>query len=256
MAIQAVTITELSLHSDRVMFFSVTKPQGFHYQPGQFVRCGIALKEDPQSEEDFLLRPYSIASHPSENKISFYVARVIDGALSPKLFEKKAGDTLYLDDTAYGLMLPERLQEGGTLMCFASGTGLSAFLSIVKDNPWRRFDNVVVVHCGRCGDDITLTDAFMEAVSKQNREVNFRFIVATTREDNPQKCGEITKRVPQAITDGEFEKMGFTLTPQWVRAMICGNPGFVDSMKKVLKERGFTAPRGQKLGTYVAENFW
>lgn len=141
-------------------------------------------------------------------------------------------------------------------MCFASGTGLSAFLSIVKDNPWRRFDNVVVVHCGRCGDDITLTDAFMEAVRKQNREVNFRFIVATTREDNPQKCGEITKRVPQAITDGEFEKMGFTLTPQWVRAMICGNPGFVDSMKKVLKERGFTAPRGQKLGTYVAENFW
>lgn len=50
--------------------------------------------------------------------------------------------------------------------------------------------------------------------------------------------------------------MGFTLTPQWVRAMICGNPAFVDSMKKVLKDRGFTAPRGEKLGTYVAENFW
>ncbi len=256
MALQPVTITELSLHSDRVMFFSVTKPEGFRYQPGQFVRCGIALKDNPQSDEDYLLRPYSIASHPSENKISFYVARVIDGALTPKLFEKKTGDTLYLDDTAYGLMLPERLEKGGTLMCFASGTGLSAFLSVVKDNPWKRFDNVVVVHCGRCGDDITLTDAFMEAVRKQNREVNFRFIAATTREADPQKCGEITKRVPQAILEGEFEKMGFTLTPQWVRAMICGNPGFVDSMKKVLKERGFTAPRGEKLGTYVAENFW
>ena len=133
---------------------------------------------------------------------------------------------------------------------------LSAFLSVIKDNPWKRFDNVVVVHCARCADDITLTEAFNEAVKRQNREVNFRFIAATTREPDPSKCGEITRRIPEAIAQGEFEKMGFTLTPQWVRAMICGNPGFVDGVKKALKDRGFTAPRGEKLGTYVAENFW
>lgn len=256
MTIHAVTITELSHHNDRVMFFSVTKPEGFTYRSGQFVRCGVALKENPQTEEDFLMRPYSLASHPGENKLSFYVARVLDGALSPKLFELKVGDTVYVGDTAYGLMLPERLEKGGTLFCFASGTGLSAFLSIVKNNPWERFDNVVIVHCARCADDITLTDAFTQAVREQGRGVNFRFIAATTRESDPCRCGEINKRVPQAIADGDFEKMGFTFTPQWVRAMICGNPGFVDSMKKVLKERGFTAPRGAKLGTYVAENFW
>ena len=256
MALHTVTITEMSRHNERVMFFSVTKPAGFTFKPGQFVRCGVALTPDPQKEEDFLMRPYSIASHHDEDKISFYIARVLDGALTPKLFEKKVGDALYLDDTAYGLMLPERLEKGGTLFCFASGTGLSAFLSVVKDNPWKRFDNVVVVHCARCGDDISLTEAFTEAVRKQNREVNFRFIAATTRESDPCKCGEITQRIPEAIERGEFEKMGFTFTPEWVRAMICGNPGFVDSMKKVLKARGFTAPRGEKLGTYVAENFW
>lgn len=256
MSIHAVTITELEHHNDRVMFFSVTKPEGFHFQPGQFVRCGVALVSDPKNEEDFLMRPYSIASHPQENRISFYVARVLDGALTPKLFDLKVGDTLYLDDTAYGLMLPSRLEAGGTLICFASGTGLSAFLSIVKDNPWKRFDNVVVVHCARCAKDITLTDAFSQAVHEQGRDVNFRFIAATTREPDPTQCGEINKRVPQAIVDGDFEKMGFTLTPQWVRAMICGNPAFVNSMKKVLKDRGFNAPRGEKLGTYVAENFW
>ena len=161
-----------------------------------------------------------------------------------------------IDSDGYGLMLPDRLERGGTLICFASGTGLSAFLSVIKDNPWKRFDNVVVVHCARCADDITLTEAFNEAVKRQNREVNFRFIAATTREPDPSKCGEITRRIPEAIAQGEFEKMGFTLTPQWVRAMICGNPGFVDGVKKALKDRGFTAPRGEKLGTYVAENFW
>ena len=82
MSIHAVTITELEHHNDRVMFFSVTKPEGFHFQPGQFVRCGVALVSDPKNEEDFLMRPYSIASHPQENRISFYVARVLDGALT------------------------------------------------------------------------------------------------------------------------------------------------------------------------------
>ena len=115
MALHTVTITEMSHHNERVMFFSVTKPEGFTFKPGQFVRCGIALTATPEKEEDFLMRPYSIASHPDENKISFYVARVLDGALTPKLFEKEVGDTLYLDDTAYGLMLPERLEKGGTL---------------------------------------------------------------------------------------------------------------------------------------------
>ena len=256
MTIRAATITELTHHNERVMFFSINKPDGFSYRPGQFVRCGLALKDNPQSKEDFLMRPYSLASHPDEDRLSFYVARVLNGTLSPKLFELKVGDTIYVDDTAYGLMLPERLEKSGTLICFASGTGLSAFLSIVKDNPWKRFDNVVIVHCARCAADITLTDEFMKTVHAQGRDVNFRFIAATTREEDPEKCGEITKRVPQAIEDGDFEKMGFTLTPRWVRAMICGNPAFVDSMKKVLKDRGFTAPRGDKLGTYVAENFW
>ena len=177
------------------------------------MRCGCALVSDSKNEEDFLLRRYATARRRQGNRIRFYVARVLDGARTPIRFDVKLGDTLYLDDTAYGLMLPSRLETGGTLICFASGTGLSAFLSIVKDNPWKRFDNVVVVHCARCAKDITLTDAFSQAVHEQGRDVNFRFIAATTREPDPTQCGEINKRVPQASAAGDFEQIGFTLTP-------------------------------------------
>lgn len=256
MALHAVKIVSLAQHNERLMFLSVQKPTGFVYRPGQFVRLGIGLCDHPQSEDDYLMRPYSLASHPSEEVLSFYIARVIDGELTPKLFSMNIGDELYVDDTAYGMMLPERLEPAGTLMCFGSGSGLSAFLSIVKDNPWQRFDNVVVVHCARTRDDISLTKEFEKVVKAQHREVNFRFIAATTRESNPAKRGEITKRVPEAIQEGDFTAMGFDFSPKWVRAMICGNPAFVDSMKKTLKSMGFTAPRGQTLGTFVAENFW
>lgn len=256
MAFHPVKIESIQRHNERLIFLTVEKPAGFRYKPGQFVRLGIALKDNPASEEDFLVRPYSLASHPDEPVLSFYIARVLDGALTPKLFEKAPGETLYVDDTAYGMMLPERLQEGGTLMCFASGSGLSAFLSVVKDNPWKRFDNVVIVHCARMAADISLTPLFMQAVKAQHREVNFRFIAATTREPDPAKQGEITKRVPDAIREGDFTAMGFDFSPKWIRAMICGNPGFVDAVKAALKEKGFSAARGAKPGTYVAENFW
>ena len=95
-------------------------------------------------------------------------------------------------------------------------------------------------------------DLDIEGITSDSRKVGKGFLFAALK----GVTFDGQKFIPQAIENGEFEKMGFTFTPNWVRAMICGNPGFVDSMKKVLKARGFTAPRGEKLGTYVAENFW
>ena len=86
MTILASEVISVEHHIDRVMFITVTKPDGFQYRAGQFVRFGIALKANAQNEDDFLMRPYSLASHPDENTLSFYIARVKDGALSPKLF--------------------------------------------------------------------------------------------------------------------------------------------------------------------------
>ena len=91
MAFHAAKIVSLVRHNERLMLLSVQKPAGFVYRPGQFVRLGIALCDHPQTEEDFLVRPYSLASHPNEDILSFYIARVIDGELTPKLFSRKVG---------------------------------------------------------------------------------------------------------------------------------------------------------------------
>ena len=54
MTILASEVISVEHHNDRVMFMTVTKPDGFQYKAGQFVRFGIALKANPQNEDDFL----------------------------------------------------------------------------------------------------------------------------------------------------------------------------------------------------------
>ncbi len=251
MAFHPVSITKIEHHTERLLYLEVEKPAGFTFEVGQFVRLGVACAIPVTGDDDIVSRPYSITSGLNEDTLGFYIARVEDGELSGRFFKLNVGDTIYVDANAYGFMLPRRLEAGGTLMCFASGTGLASFLSVVKNNPWERFDNVVVLHCVKTGEELSLQKHFEEAVRAQGREVHFRFIGVTTRD----QAGEITKRLPAALEDGDLEKMGFTMSPKYVRALICGNPPFVAAMKQALKARGFTAPRGETLGTYVAENF-
>ena len=214
MTYKRTTVQGIEHHTDRLMFLTLAKPEGFTFKSGQFVRVALPVTDAPQNEEDWLGRAYSLASTPDEDVLCFYIAKVADGALSPRLFELQVGDEVFVDENAYGFLQTDRLEPHGTLLCLASGTGLASFLSIVKNNPWSRFDNVMVVHCVRSADEVSLRDRFEKAAKDQGHEVNFRFIAATTRESDPARAGEITCRLPQAIEEGFFEKIGFDLTPE------------------------------------------
>lgn len=255
MTYKRTTVQGIEHHTDRLMFLTLAKPEGFTFKSGQFVRVALPVTDAPQNEEDWLGRAYSLASTPDEDVLCFYIAKVADGALSPRLFELQVGDEVFVDENAYGFLQTDRLEPHGTLLCLASGTGLASFLSIVKNNPWSRFDNVMVVHCVRSADEVSLRDRFEKAAKDQGHEVNFRFIAATTRESDTARAGEITCRLPQAIEEGFFEKIGFDLTPERVRVMVCGNPPFVKALTDLFKARGFKSPRGATLGTFINENF-
>ncbi len=256
MSFRPVSVLSVEKHNDRLLYLTLEKPANLSFESGQFIRIGLALKDNPQTEDDFLVRPYSIASRKESPKLEFYIARVINGELSGQLFDLKEGDTVWVDEQAYGFMLPERLKAGGHLICFGTGTGVSGFLSVIRANAWKRFDRVTVIHCARTADDLTVTDKFMEAAQHQDQLDHFRFIRVTTQETNADKMGEVNERIPTAIEKGTLEALGVALNPDEARVMLCGNPQFVTTMKKVLKDKGFTAPRGETLGTLVSENFW
>ena len=67
----------------------VTKPEGFTFTPGQFVRLGLDIEENGKTE--YAARGYSIASVPSDPFLEFFIVEVPQGLVSPRLCALEAG---------------------------------------------------------------------------------------------------------------------------------------------------------------------
>lgn len=114
----------------------VTKPEGFTFTPGQFVRLGLDIEENGKTE--YAARGYSIASVPSDPFLEFFIVEVPQGLVSPRLCALEAGSELWLETDLWGSLLPERLPASQNLWCLSTGTGLAPFLSILRqESVWK-----------------------------------------------------------------------------------------------------------------------
>jgi len=89
------------------------KPDGWkfpEFEAGQFVALGLPpdYPRCIESEDDFeppkqgrlIRRAYSIASSSNEDTIEFYIRLVHSGQLTPRLFELKIGDRVWMGKKA------------------------------------------------------------------------------------------------------------------------------------------------------------
>src|SRR5690606_25368998 len=116
------------------------------FTAGQFARLGLPSADDPQGPPT-LWRAYSMVNAPQHDELEFYSIVVPDGEFSPLLAKLQVGDALYVDKTPFGFLTLERFAPGGNLWLLATGTGLSAYLSMLQDsNTWANFERIIVVH--------------------------------------------------------------------------------------------------------------
>ena len=74
-----------------------------------------------------------MVSAPGQPWLEFYSIVVPEGLFSPRMARLAPGDALYVEKAPYGFLTLERFAPGGDLWLLASGTGLSAYLSILRD---------------------------------------------------------------------------------------------------------------------------
>ena len=91
----------------------VTKPEGFTFTPGQFVRLGLDIEADGKTE--YAARGYSLASVPSDPFLEFFIVEVPNGLVSPRLCALEAGSELWLETNLWGSLLPDRLSASQNL---------------------------------------------------------------------------------------------------------------------------------------------
>lgn len=229
----------------------VTKPEGFDFIPGQFARIGLPAKGESQPT---IWRAYSMVTHPIEPFLEFLSVTVPDGQFSPQLACLKPGDPLWVEKAPFGFLTLERFAPAKTLWLVATGTGLSAYLPMLKEPTiWSQFEKVVLVHGVRQENELTYREE-IEELAQNNPALIYLPVFSQT----PWHAGQQqASRITTAYAAGELEQVaGQSLDPESARIMLCGNPAMVTEMRAMLSEKGFAAGRRGNLGTLAVENYW
>lgn len=227
----------------------LTRPAGFTFQPGHYIRLGLPAG----APDSAVWRPYSIVSAPEDDALEILLVLIPDGAFTGQLARLQEGDTVLLEQAVFGFFLESQLAPGHTLWMLATGTGLGPYVSLLRTpGALDRHDRAVLVHSVRQSADLAYGDEIAQAAAASGGRLTYLPVV--TRETVP---GALNGRIPQLIEDGTLEaRGGAPLTPDRSRVMVCGNPAFTTDLRALLTARAFTPCRRGAPGTMLFEKYW
>ena len=216
------------------------------FEPGQYFALGLTVDGRP------LLRPYSTASLPGTGRrVEFLIRLVAGGALTPRLWELRVGDRLWIGRPK-GLF---RLRAGDprTHLFVATGTGLAPLVSMAESlaragraGPSVAAARAVVVHGVSYADELAYRDR-LERLAASTDRVRYVPVVSRPGEAANVSWAGLTGRIDARLAE-VCEAHG--LDPTGTVAYLCGNPEMIASAERVLAGRGFAGD------AIVTEHYW
>jgi ferredoxin--NADP+ reductase len=217
------------------------------FKAGQFTSLGLDI------EGERTARPYSFLSAPGEQPLEFFFYTATDGVLSNAMVALAPGDEIFVKREANGFFTLEEVPSSRDLWLLGTGTGIAPYFSMLKtDEPWERFERVVLVHAVRQDSDLRY-QALIEELSMTYGD-RFVFQAFVSREEI---VGTLHGRIPEAITRGELETAtGIEISAEHSQFMLCGNPDMVADTTEALKGRGLSKNRRRTPGQITVEKYW
>ena len=281
-----VKVIEVTRWAPTLLSFKVTRPDGFKFTAGQFVRLGIHGKDlqyfahnhesklitseaqdyeeqgyeaqgQPIDLDGYVFRAYSVASSPYDEFIEFFSVVIPHGEFTSKVNHIQVGDSLLLNTTPFGYLTLARYQLPlpNDLWLLATGTGLAPFLSILKTiDVWQQYQRIILVYSARTSQELAYQAEIgsIKSIYGDNGAA-FVFLPIVTREAD--YAGE-KARVPNLIVSGKLTQLvGQKLDKERSHVMLCGNPQMVEDTKEALKSIGLTMNRRGE-GNIAVENYW
>ena len=271
-----VKVIEVTRWAPTLLSFKVTRPDGFKFTAGQFVRLGIHGKDlqyfaqnhetklitsetqgEPIDLDGYVFRAYSVASSPYDEFIEFFSVVIPEGEFTSKVNHIQVGDSLLLNTTPFGYLTLARYQLPlpNDLWLLATGTGLAPFLSILKTiDVWQQYQRIILVYSARTSQELAYQAEIgsIKSIYGDNGAA-FVFLPIVTREAD--YAGE-KARIPNLIVSGKLtELVGQKLDRERSHVMLCGNPQMVEDTKEALKSIGLTMNRRGE-GNIAVENYW
>lgn len=205
--------------------------------------------------ERMIRRAYSIASESRcDEYIEFYLTLVMSGELTPRLFNLKLKDRLYIGPKAVGVFTLDKA-PGKHILMVGTGTGLAPYMSMLRSeldcNADRKF---VVVHGARYSWDLGYRT---ELIGLARHCDNFKYIPVITRPKDDVTWRGQSGYLQNVIASGTIEEQtGLPLAPDNFDIFLCGNPGMIETVIGWAEARGFTRDKGHDHGTLHVEEYW
>ncbi len=225
------------------------------FTPGQFVTIGLAKDGEADAPEDLIRRPYSIASPAGErDHVELFFAHADDGKLSSRLWELKVGSRLWMDDRIKGTFTLEGVPQGGDLLMISTGTGVAPFVSMLRtyrgQGRWRRF---ILINSARTAADLGY-HAELDVIRRDDPSIEY--LPTVSREPESSDWRGLRGRAQEALTDLLNSGSAREIDPRRCHAFLCGNPDMIESVSKMLEERGFLVSTKHQEGNLHFERYW
>lgn len=232
------------------------------FEAGQYAEIAIPTEEQLRAiaagepPGRIIRRSYSIASNPlTQDHLEFYVVHVPGGVITPQLWERKAGSRIWLGPKIKGKFTLQDLPREKDYLMISTGTGLSPFVSMVRqyrgNPPWRR---AVILHGARLESDLGYREELEQLAASER---NVTYIPSLTREPQDSQWRGLRGRIPELLNQGIYEQhVGTPLDPDHTQVLLCGNPEMIDSVQLLLEGKGFKAHSKKDPGQIHFERFW
>ena len=200
-------------------------------------------------------RAYSIASESrADEYLEFYLTVVMSGELTPRLFNLKIRDRLYVGPKAVGVFTLDKA-PGKHILMIGTGTGLAPYMSMLRSeldcNGSRKF---VIVHGARFSWDLGYRTELTGLARHCN---NFHYMPVITRPQEDVTWRGRSGYLQNLVASGAIEEeTGLPLTPDNFDVFLCGNPGMIETVIAWAESRGFIRDKGHDIGTLHTEEYW
>lgn len=289
-------IASIRAHNPDLWVIRVTPDEPIKpFKPGQYTTLGLGFwepraddamenfEDNPGKFDKMALRSYSVASsivgdekelvEPHPEDVEFYLVQVRpDGkeipALTPRIFDKKIGDRIYLGRKFTGRYTLDGVQPTDNLVFLGTGTGEAPHNAMTAELLRNGHQGKILsVVCVRYRRDLAYAS---QHAMVEDRYPNYKHVALTTRE--PENEGNKVY-IQDLITSGRLEdELGEPLDPTNTHVFLCGNPAMIglpkqtddDSIQfpeqvgvsQLLDERGFTIDRRKERGNVHYEEYW